>query len=99
MKSNNVKNTQGDSSWSPGNNVSGSQAGSGGEKSVLSPEHDAVLAKIMELYTDLFLHDGYGSINIEMRFLKKGQKEIIINCGKDFRFVLDWLDRSDNRRK
>jgi hypothetical protein len=25
-----------------------------------------------------------------MRFLKKGQKEVIIRCGKDFRYVVDY---------
>ncbi|MFW6334096.1 MAG: hypothetical protein ACOC0W_02405 [Desulfosalsimonas sp.] len=56
----------------------------------LSQEHDQVMEKLLELYADLFLHDGYGNISIEMRFLKKGQKEIIISSGKDYRFVLDW---------
>lgn len=32
-------------------------------------EHEEILSKISELYWDLFCHDGYGSINISMRFL------------------------------
>ncbi|TWI76715.1 hypothetical protein LZ24_00336 [Desulfobotulus alkaliphilus] len=56
----------------------------------LSLEHSPIREKIMELYTDLFLHDGYGKISLEMRFLKRGQKEIIVSSGKDFRFVVDW---------
>lgn len=65
---------------------------SGPERTVqaLPPEHEAIAARIMDLYADLFLHDGFGSIGIEMRFLKKGQKEIIISSGKDYRFVVDW---------
>jgi len=49
-----------------------------------------VIAKLLELYKDAFQHDGYGDIRIEMRFLRKGQKEIIIHCGKQYRFVLDY---------
>ncbi len=48
-----------------------------------------VKAKILELYDELFSHDGYGEIKVEMRILHRGQKEIIIHCGKQYRFVVD----------
>ncbi len=53
--------------------------------------NDDVLAKIAELYEMLYRHDGYGEMTIEMRILKKGQKEVIIRCGKQFRFVIDFV--------
>jgi hypothetical protein len=56
----------------------------------LTAEHRPVMDKIAELYRDLFLHDGYGTLRVEMRFLKKGQKEIVVICGKEFRFVVDY---------
>jgi hypothetical protein len=56
----------------------------------LSTEHAQILDKIKELYFELFLHDGFGEFKIEMKFLKKKQKEIIIRCGKDYRFVVDY---------
>ncbi len=56
----------------------------------LSNEHEPIESKIAELYRDLFLHDGFGSISIEMRFLKRGQKEVIVRSGKDYRYVVDW---------
>jgi hypothetical protein len=59
-------------------------------KMQLTTEHARILDKIKELYYELFLHDGFGEIKIEMKFLKKKQKEIIIRCGKDFRFVVDY---------
>jgi hypothetical protein len=34
-------------------------------------------------------HDGYGSIKVDVRLLKKGQKEVIVDCGKQYRFVVD----------
>jgi len=55
----------------------------------LSKEHDDVLEKLFSLYRDLFLHNGYGALRVEMRFLKKGQKEILLICGKEYRFVVD----------
>lgn len=59
----------------------------------LAREHNTILDKIQELYTDLFMHDGFGELKVEMRFLKKGQKEVIIRCGKDFRYVVDYETR------
>lgn len=54
-----------------------------------------VLGKIHEIYYNLLSHDGYGEFKVEMKLLKKGQKEVIIHCGKQYRFVLDW--QSDHR--
>jgi hypothetical protein len=54
--------------------------------------HDKVLAQIVELYTDLYKHEGYGSMSVEIRFLKRGQKEILIRCGKDYRYVVDYSE-------
>lgn len=51
--------------------------------------HD-VLNKFAELYGDLFVHDGYGEIRVEMRILKRGQKEVILHCGKQYRFIVDY---------
>ena len=61
---------------------------------MLASEHKKILDKIEDLYSEIFLHNGFGELKIEMRFLKKGQKEIILRCGKDYRFVVDY-DRKD----
>ena len=55
--------------------------------------NEIVLAKITELYDALFRHNGYGEMRIEMRFLKKGQQEVIIHCGKQYRYVVDYPAR------
>ncbi len=53
-------------------------------------KHCDVLDKVEELYRELFNHDGYGTLSMEIKLLKRGQKEVVINCGKEFRFVLDY---------
>lgn len=58
----------------------------------LSKEHEKIFEKIGELYRDLFHHDGYGTLSVEMRFLKKGQKEVLVICGKEYRFVVNVKD-------
>ncbi|MCK5305978.1 MAG: hypothetical protein KAJ66_02490 [Candidatus Omnitrophica bacterium] len=47
-----------------------------------------VKAKISELYDEVFKHDGYGEIKVDIRILRRGQKEVIIHCGKQYRFVV-----------
>jgi hypothetical protein len=31
-------------------------------------------------------------MSVEIRFLKRGQKEILIRCGKDYRYVVDYSE-------
>jgi hypothetical protein len=49
-----------------------------------------VLNKLVELYDELFAHDGYGEIRIEMKIQRRGQKEVILHCGKQHRSVVDF---------
>jgi len=56
----------------------------------LPQEHERVLERIVSQYKEIFEHDGYGHICIEMRFLKRTQKEILVRCGKDYRYVVDY---------
>ena len=58
-----------------------------------------VKAKILELYDEIFAHNGYGEIKVDMRILKRGQKEIIIHCGKQYRFVVDWENKIKKKSK
>ncbi|OUS30940.1 hypothetical protein A9Q99_05255 [Gammaproteobacteria bacterium 45_16_T64] len=51
--------------------------------------HEKIFDQLAKLYCDLFTHDGFGDIRIEMRILRRNQKEIIIHCGKQYRYVLD----------
>jgi hypothetical protein len=48
-----------------------------------------VLDKLTALYLEAFNHAGFAEIRVEMRILRRGQKEIILHCGKQYRFVVD----------
>ncbi|MFT3822161.1 MAG: hypothetical protein QM750_31845 [Rubrivivax sp.] len=56
-----------------------------------------VLTRLVRLYEEVFAHDGFGEIRIEVRLLKRGQKEVILHCGKQYRFVVDYSDRQPMR--
>ncbi|MDR3214071.1 MAG: hypothetical protein LBT71_09200 [Azoarcus sp.] len=49
-----------------------------------------VLSKLNELYMEAFAHDGFAEIRVELRILRRGQKEVILHCGKQYRFVVDY---------
>ncbi len=57
--------------------------------SKLAEKHADIFGQIANLYTELFNHDGYGDFRVEMKILRRGQKEIIIHCGKQHRYVVD----------
>ncbi len=45
--------------------------------------------KLIELLDEVLDHDGFGDIRVEIKILKRKQKEVIIHCGKQYRFVVD----------
>ena len=45
--------------------------------------------KLLALLDEVLAHDGFGSIRVDVRLLKRGQKEVILDCGKQYRFVVD----------
>jgi hypothetical protein len=44
---------------------------------------------IATLFQELLNHDGFSGFKVEVRILKRRQKEIIVYCGKQYRFVVD----------
>ncbi|WP_295008046.1 hypothetical protein [uncultured Dechloromonas sp.] len=49
-----------------------------------------VLSKLNELYREAFAHDGFAELKVEFRILRRGQKEVILHCGKQYRYVIDY---------
>lgn len=45
---------------------------------------------LLGLFDDLLAHEGFGNLTVEMRLLKRGQKEVLLICGKQYRFVVDF---------
>ena len=48
-----------------------------------------VKSRLSAFYDDLMTHDGFAEMRVEIRLLKRGQKEVIIHCGRQYRFVVD----------
>lgn len=48
-----------------------------------------VKSRLAALYDELMTHDGFAEMRVEIRLLKQGQKEVILHCGRQYRFVID----------
>jgi len=48
-----------------------------------------VKLKLEELFDEIVSHDGYGQLQVDVKILKRGQKEIILKCGKEYRYVVE----------
>lgn len=46
-------------------------------------------SKLMDLIDEVLAHDGFSDIRIEVKILKRGQKEVILHYGKQYRFIVD----------
>ncbi|MCQ8130942.1 hypothetical protein [Methylomonas rivi] len=53
---------------------------------------DPLKHKLLQLLDDVLRHDGFGEIRVEVKILKRQQKEVILHCGKQYRFVVDMPD-------
>lgn len=56
----------------------------------LRDPHEEIKQHLGRLLDDLMSHDGYGRMGIEIRLLKRGQKEVLIDCGRQYRYVVDF---------
>jgi hypothetical protein len=56
-----------------------------------SDPNAAVRDRLLAVYDALYRHNGFGEMTVEVRILKRQQKEVLIKCGKQYRFVVDWV--------
>ncbi|MDR0528991.1 MAG: hypothetical protein LBG69_05205 [Zoogloeaceae bacterium] len=61
------------------------------------PSHtnERVLSKLNELYREAFAHDGFAEIRVDIRILRRRQKEVILHYGKQYRFVVNYDPADD----
>ena len=53
---------------------------------------------LLQIYIDALNHDGFADIRIEIKILKRGQKEIIVHSGKQYRYIVDFPDSEEGRQ-
>lgn len=47
-----------------------------------------VTKKILELYEQAINHDGYSGFSVTVKILKRNQKEVIIDAGLQYRYII-----------
>lgn len=53
-------------------------------------QHQIIKQHLSRIFDELARHDGYGEFKVELRILKRGQKEVLIHYGKQYRYVIDF---------
>ena len=54
-----------------------------------------VILKLAELYMELFKHEGFGELSIDMKLCKRTKKEVVLKCGREYRYVVDWNPQNE----
>lgn len=60
---------------------------------MVSEHKDTVKQELLEIFDDAFQHDGFSDFRVEIKILKRKQKEVIIHYGKQYRYVVDYMNR------
>ncbi len=58
--------------------------------SVRQPSQRVIQQHLLRIFDELMQHDGYGEFKVELRILKRGQKEVLLHYGKQYRYVVDF---------
>lgn len=62
----------------------------------VNAELEKAKTRLLQAFDHIYTHEGFGQLEVEMRFLKKGQKEILIRCGREYRYVVDKMNNTEN---
>ena len=46
----------------------------------------AALNQLVGLYEDILAHDGYGDLQLQVRIINRQSREVILLCGKEYRY-------------
>ena len=67
--------------------------------STLQHEDDKEKAKarLLASFENLLSHNGSGHLEVNTKILKRGQKEIIIQCSRSHRFVVDMKEEEGGK--
>lgn len=58
-------------------------------------EEERAKAKLLNSFDYLLKHNGSGHLEVNTKILKRGQKEITIQCSRSHRFVVDIKEQQE----
>lgn len=59
---------------------------------------DIVKERMLKIFDDALRHNGFSEFRVEIRILKKQQKEVIIHYGRQYRYVLDFMNEGEHKK-
>ncbi|MFA6814752.1 MAG: hypothetical protein WCS73_00460 [Lentisphaeria bacterium] len=55
----------------------------------MKSEMERLKSRLMQSFEYILNFDGFGHLEVDTKILKRGQKEVLIRSGREYRFVLD----------
>jgi len=56
---------------------------------IMKSEMERLKSRLMQSFEYILNFDGFGHLEVDTKILKRGQKEVLIRSGREYRFVLD----------
>ena len=64
---------------------------------VIQDGEEKAKEKLLNSFEYLLSHNGSGHLEVNTKILKRGQKEIIIQCSRSHRFVVDMKEEEGGK--
>ena len=64
---------------------------------VIEDGEEKAKEKLLNSFDYLLNHNGSGHLDVNTKILKRGQKEIIIQCSRSHRFVVDMKEEEGGK--
>ena len=64
---------------------------------VIEDGEEKAKEKLLNSFDYLLSHNGSGHLEVNTKILKRGQKEIIIQCSRSHRFVVDMTEEEGGK--
>ena len=64
---------------------------------VIQDGEEKAKEKLLNSFDYLLSHNGSGHLEVNTKILKRGQKEIIIQCSRSHRFVVDMKEEEGGK--
>jgi len=45
--------------------------------------------RLLQAFDYIYEFGGFGRLEVDIKILKRGQREVLIRCGREYRFVLE----------
>ena len=59
------------------------------DKETAGIEVERAKHRLLQAFDYIYEFGGFGRLEVDIKILKRGQREVLIRCGREYRFVLE----------